>query len=131
MRTGEEKGADHCYNRQSLVRRDSRSCPMTAKEAVAVEPITKTPGVLGGAACIRGRRIAVWMLVQAHRLGFTDEELLQRYDPPLTAEELAAAWQYDAQHRTEIDAAIQDNERPLETDLGPLAKKDANGDTTA
>src|SRR5437016_3037229 len=104
---------------------------MTAKEAVAVEPITKTPGVLGGAACIRGRRIAVWMLVQAHRLGFTNEELQQRYDPPLTAEELAAVWQYNAQHRTEIDAAIQDNERTLETDLGPLAKKDANGDTTA
>ena len=32
--------------------------------------IQKTPGVIGGDACIRNTRIAVWMLVEAKRLGF-------------------------------------------------------------
>ena len=83
---------------------------MTAKEAVAAEPITKTPTVLGGAACVGRRRLAVWMLVEARRLGYSDAELLQRYDPPLTAQELSTAWGYAEQHPEEIDAAIQDNQ---------------------
>ena len=83
---------------------------MTAKEAVTAEPITKTPGVLGGAACIGRRRIAVWMLVEARRLGFTDAELLERYDPPLTVHELAAAWRYAEQHHEEIETIIRDNQ---------------------
>jgi uncharacterized protein (DUF433 family) len=82
---------------------------VTAKEAATGEPITKTPGVLGGAACIGAHRIAVWMLVEAQRQGYTDEELLQSYDPPLTAQELAAAWRYAEQHREEIEANIRDN----------------------
>ncbi len=82
---------------------------MTAKEAVTAAPITKTPGVLGGAACIGRRRIAVWMLVEARRLGFTDAEFLQRYDPRLTEEELAAAWRYAEQHYEEIETAIRDD----------------------
>jgi uncharacterized protein (DUF433 family) len=83
---------------------------VTANEAVTGEPITKTPGVLGGAACIGARRIAVWMLVEARRLGYSDGELLQRYDPPLTAQELAAAWRYAEQHGEEIEANIRDNQ---------------------
>ena len=83
---------------------------MTAKEAVTGEPIAKTPGVLGGAACIGARRIAVWMLVEARRQGYTDEELLQCYDPPLTAQELAAAWRYAEQHGEEIEANLRDNQ---------------------
>jgi uncharacterized protein (DUF433 family) len=83
---------------------------VTANEAVTGEPITKTPGVLGSAACIGARRIAVWMLVEARRLGYSDEELLQRYDPPLTAQELAAAWRYAEQHGEEIEANIRDNQ---------------------
>jgi uncharacterized protein (DUF433 family) len=39
--------------------------------------IQKTAGVIGGDACIRRTRIAVWMLVEAWRLGFTDDELLK------------------------------------------------------
>ena len=83
---------------------------MTTKQAVEVEPITKTPDVLGGVACVGWRRIAVWMLVEARRLGYGDAELLQRYDPPLTALELAAAWRYAEQHREEIEANIRDNQ---------------------
>jgi uncharacterized protein (DUF433 family) len=50
------------------------------------------------------------MLVEARRLGFSDEELLQRYEPPLTAQELAAAWGYAEQNREEIEADIRENQ---------------------
>ena len=72
--------------------------------------IRKTPGVMGGDACIGNRRIAVWMLVQAKRLGMTDEEIRQRHEQPLSDAELAAAWEYYASHGAEIDQAIRENE---------------------
>jgi uncharacterized protein (DUF433 family) len=83
---------------------------MTTNEAVTTETIAKTPGVLGGAACVGDHRIAVWMLVEARRLGYSDAELLQRYDPPLTPQELAAAFCYHERHQEEIEAAIRDNQ---------------------
>ena len=72
--------------------------------------IRKTPGVIGGDACIGNRRIAVWMLVQARRLGLSDDQLLHDYEPPLTQAELNAAWDYCEKNREEIDQAIRDNE---------------------
>ena len=75
-----------------------------------IKLIRKTPGVIGGDACIGNRRIAVWMLVQARRLGMSDAEIRDRFDPPLSQEELDAAWHYEEQHREEIDQAIRDNE---------------------
>lgn len=72
--------------------------------------IQKTPGVIGGDACIRRTRIAVWMLINAWRLGFSDDELLNRYVPPLTHEDLAAAREYYTAHKDEIDEAIRLNE---------------------
>ena len=72
--------------------------------------IRKTPGVIGGDACVGNRRIAVWMLVQAKRLGMTDEAIRHRYEQPLSEAELAAAWAYYASHRAEIDQAIRENE---------------------
>jgi uncharacterized protein (DUF433 family) len=72
--------------------------------------IQKTPGVIGGDACIRTTRIAVWMLVQARRLGFADQELLDRYVVPLSQADLKAAWEYYEQHGEEIDRTIQENE---------------------
>lgn len=72
--------------------------------------IQKTPGVMGGEACIRRTRIAVWGLVRARQLGFTDDELIDRYDPPLTREDLAAAEAYYAANRDEVERAIRENE---------------------
>jgi type III restriction enzyme len=72
--------------------------------------IQKTPGIIGGDACIRTTRIAVWMLVEARQVGLSDQELLARYDPPLTPSDLAAAWEYYEHHREEIDQAIRENE---------------------
>lgn len=72
--------------------------------------IRKTPGVIGGDACIGNRRIAVWMLVQAKRLGASDQDLISDYEPPLTQAELDAAWDYYEKNRVEIDEAIRLNE---------------------
>jgi len=83
---------------------------MSAKETATAVSINKTPGVIGGSACIGLRRIAVWMLVEARREGYTDEELLQAYEPPLTPEELAAAWRYAEQHPEEIETDIRENQ---------------------
>ena len=41
--------------------------------------IRKTPGVIGGDACIGSRRIAVWMLVEAKQLGMSDDEARRRF----------------------------------------------------
>ena len=83
---------------------------MTEALAIELTLIRKTPGVLGGAARIRDLRIAVWMLVRARSLGLTDEELLDRYDMPLTPRDLEAAWDYFAHHREEVEAEIRRNE---------------------
>jgi uncharacterized protein (DUF433 family) len=70
---------------------------------IAVE---RTPDVCGGEARLAGRRIAVWMLVEAKQLGMDDAEIAARYDPPLTPDELASAWAYYDDHESEIDKAL-------------------------
>jgi uncharacterized protein (DUF433 family) len=85
--------------------------PEESQTALALPAvICKTPGVIGGDACIGNRRIAVWMLVQAKQLGLSDERLQSDYEPPLSQAELDAAWDYYEKNRAEIDRAIRDNE---------------------
>lgn len=72
--------------------------------------IQKTPGVIGGDACVRNTRIAVWMLVGAKRLGFSDTELQTRYVIPLTQADLDAAQAYASANPVEIEQAIRDND---------------------
>jgi uncharacterized protein (DUF433 family) len=71
--------------------------------------IRKTPGVMGGEACIRMTRISVWILVGYQQLGLSDPELLEAY-PTLNQEDLDAAWEYYAANREEVDEAIRLNE---------------------
>jgi uncharacterized protein (DUF433 family) len=71
--------------------------------------IEKTPKVCGGEACIANTRIPVWVLIEAHRLGYSDAELLTSY-PTITATDLANAWFYAEAHRDEIDLVIERNE---------------------
>jgi uncharacterized protein (DUF433 family) len=51
---------------------------MPAVEVLRTERswIQKRPDVCGGDACIRDLRFPVWQLVQARRLGASDEHLL-------------------------------------------------------
>ncbi len=76
---------------------------------IGAKGITKTPGVCGGEACIAGTRIAVWLLVEARRLGITEAQLLQDY-PHISAADLVNAWIYTDAYSEEIEAAIHANE---------------------
>ena len=73
--------------------------------ATQLPPIRKTPGVCGGAACVRDTRIAVWTLWRLRELGRTDAQLLQDY-PSLSRDDLAAAWDYARRNAREIQDAI-------------------------
>jgi uncharacterized protein (DUF433 family) len=55
-------------------------------------------------------RIPVWSLVRFRQLGRTDHDLLADF-PSLSPADLAAAWEYAAQHRQEIEQAILEQER--------------------
>jgi len=72
--------------------------------------IQKSPNLMGGEACIRRTRIAVWNIVVVWRLGFSDHELLTHFVSPITREDLAAARNYYALNKEEIDVAISENE---------------------
>jgi len=72
--------------------------------------ISKKPDRCGGDACIRDTRIPVWILVNYRHLNASEADILQAY-PSLTPMDLAAAWEYAAAHRDEIDRAILENEQ--------------------
>ena len=63
--------------------------------------IHKTPGVMGGEACIRDTRIPVWILVSYRQLGLSEAKLLDNY-PTLTANGLVNAWSYASAGATPI-----------------------------
>ena len=74
-----------------------------------VSGIECTPGVCGGDACIRRTRIPVWLLVRAHQLGSSDEEILDSY-PTLSHHDLDNAWAYYELHQADIEQQIASNE---------------------
>ncbi len=76
---------------------------------IGAKGITKTPGFCGGEACIAGTRIAVWLLVEARRIGITEAQLLQDY-PHISAADLVNTWVYADAYPEEIEAAIRANE---------------------
>ena len=76
--------------------------------AIVTERITKTPGVCGGSACVRGTRVTVWGLVEWRRLGLSDVEI-QRRVQGLAQADLEAAFEYAALHENEIEEAIRRN----------------------
>lgn len=71
--------------------------------------INKTPGVMGGDACIKQTRIPVWLIVSYRRLGLSEAKILDNY-PTLFAADLANAWTYAEAYPEEIEAAIQKHE---------------------
>ncbi|MBW4625028.1 MAG: DUF433 domain-containing protein [Brasilonema octagenarum HA4186-MV1] len=82
---------------------------LTKTISTGAKGISKTPGVCGGEACIAGTRIAVWLLVEARRIGISEAQLLQDY-PHITAADLVNAWAYADAHPEEIEAVIHANE---------------------
>ncbi len=73
--------------------------------ALLGQMVKKTPGVVGGHACIRNTRIAVWTLVSLGQQGMNDEGLVKNF-PGLTPFDLLAARVYYRTHQAEIDALI-------------------------
>ena len=71
--------------------------------------IESNPDICGGEPRIIRTRIPVWLLVQAHRLGTSDADILKSY-PSLRAEDLVNAWAYYRGHREEIEKQIRENE---------------------
>lgn len=81
-----------------------------ALEAAGTFPgIDASEGVCGGAACIAGTRIPVWLLEDYRRQGLSEAQLLAAY-PALKAEDLFHAWAYVRQRRDEVSHAIAVNE---------------------
>jgi uncharacterized protein (DUF433 family) len=71
--------------------------------------VEKTPGVVGGDACIIRTRIPIWALVNYRRLGWSEATILENY-PTLRAVDLVNAWAYADAHAEEIERAIRENE---------------------
>ncbi|NEO74642.1 DUF433 domain-containing protein [Moorena sp. SIO3H5] len=82
---------------------------LTQNINIGAKGITKTPNVCGKEACITGTRIAIWLLVEARRLGITEAQILQDYSH-ISAADLVNAWIYADAHPEEIAAAIHANE---------------------
>lgn len=73
----------------------------------SIQPeITKPLEISGGEARIGNTEIAVWEIVNAKDLGYSDGDILQVY-PQLTATDLATAWDYAEAHPQEIALALQ------------------------
>jgi uncharacterized protein (DUF433 family) len=79
-------------------------------DRIGVSTIKRTPGVSGGATCIRDTRIPVWTLVRLQQLGRTQEQLLADF-PGLTSADLTVAWDCHHVHHDEIKRAIADEEQ--------------------
>ena len=75
------------------------------QETLFSHMIQKTPGVMGGAACVRKTRIAVWILVSLMQQGASSEELLSDY-PGLTSLDIWATQVYHLRYPREIDDLI-------------------------
>ena len=71
--------------------------------------IERTPGVVGGAACVVRTRIPVWALENYRRLGWSEARVLENY-PTLRAADLVNAWAYADAHADEIEEEIRANE---------------------
>ncbi len=78
--------------------------------------VEKTPGVCGGSACIAGKRITIWGLVEARRLGYSEADLLTSY-PSLSATDLANAWAYAEAFSEEIETEIRENDQVMDEDF--------------
>ena len=70
--------------------------------------ITRRSHPDGFEACIRDTNVNVWGLVEWRQLGRSDAEII-RSIPGLTADDLAAAWEYYESHPEEIDEFIRRN----------------------
>jgi uncharacterized protein (DUF433 family) len=73
----------------------------------SIQPeVAKPLEISDGEARIGNTQIAVWEVVNAQDMGYSDGDILQAY-PQLTATDLATAWDYALAHPQEIALALQ------------------------
>ena len=78
--------------------------------------ITKTPGVMGGDACIAKTRLPVWLFASLRRQGTSDAELLDFY-PHLSAADLVNVWAYADAHPDEIETALREQDEAMQQEI--------------
>jgi uncharacterized protein (DUF433 family) len=71
--------------------------------------IERSPGVIGGDACLVRTRIPVWLLESYRRLGWSEARILENF-PVLRAADLVNAWAYRDSHGDEIEQAIREQD---------------------
>lgn len=74
--------------------------------------VERVKGRSGGRAVIKGKRIAVWEIVECYKSGLTPEEILAHY-PHLTLSRIFDALGYYDDNRQEIEADIEANRPPV------------------
>lgn len=84
--------------------------------ATPARGITKTPGVMGGDACLANTRIPVWLLVSYRQQGMSDGQILEGY-PDLTAADMVAVWAYARVYADEVAAALNAQDDADDVDL--------------
>jgi uncharacterized protein (DUF433 family) len=97
-----------------------RGTGILSQQAGHYPSIVTTPTVCGGAARLIRTRIPVWTLERMRQLGCSEIDILRSY-PNLRAIDLVQAWSYVAQHRSEIEQAIRDNEEEPTDIVAPTA----------
>ena len=80
-------------------------------EALTTSRVVRTPGTCGGKPHIDGHRIKVEHIAVCYeRLGMTPDEIVDEH-PTITLSQVHAALAYYYEHRTEIDADIEEGQR--------------------
>ena len=85
----------------------SRAIELLTQSLASTQPeLVNPPEISSGEAYIVNTQIAIWELVNAQDLGYSDRDLLLMY-PQLTEHDLATAWEYAETHPEEIILALQ------------------------
>ena len=82
---------------------------LSTEKAGARSWIQTSPGICGGAPCVRDTRHTVAGLVEWKQQGVNDARIFEHH-PDLTQADLEAAWAYSASHREQIEQAIKEAE---------------------
>ena len=88
--------------------------------------VARVKGVCGGEPVIRGTRIAVRIVAQNWRAGWSPEEIQAEY-PHLTLAQIFDALSYAQDHAEEIDTLIEQHRRAYEKGLAANPKRRSNG----
>ena len=89
-----------------------------AREAATL--VERTPGVMGGAACIAGTRVDVFSLVSLRRAGWSVEQMHEDAYPHLTLGTIFGALAWADEHPDEIARDERDSDREFTAALASL-----------